>query len=99
MEFSLRDIVWPVRVIQCRGAVARIESGEDLTITVSDSDMVHHIVFPINSRPDFQFEQCRKPDSFQLNRHPLVTNQRTGMGSIKKTTDKRALQGGEFRWN
>ena len=78
MEIDLRDIVWPVSVIQCNEALTRLEPGDDLTITVSDPDVVHNVVLLINSRPDLRFDQCRKSDSYQINVHRLATDPRTG---------------------
>jgi TusA-related sulfurtransferase len=90
MEIDLRDIVWPVSVIQCNEALTRLEPGDDLTIMVSDPDVVHNIVLLINSRPDLRFDQCRKSDSYQLNVHRLATDQRTGAEPVQKTTNERA---------
>jgi TusA-related sulfurtransferase len=81
MEIDLRDMVWPVSVIQCNEALTRLEPGDDLTITVSDPDVFHNIVLLINSRTDLRFDQCRKSDSYQLNVHRLATDQRTGAES------------------
>lgn len=86
MEISLKDIVWPVCVIQCNEALARLEPGEGLSIIVADLDVVDNIVLLIKSRPDLRFDQCRKSDSYQLNVHRLVTNQRIGTGSIQKVS-------------
>jgi TusA-related sulfurtransferase len=91
MEINLKDIVWPVSVIQCNEALARLEPGDELTITVSDPDVVHNVVLLINSRPDLRFDQCRKSDSCQLTVHRLATNQSTGTDLIlRKTTNERA---------
>ncbi len=90
MEIDLRDIVWPVSVIQCNEALTRLEPGDDLTVTVSDPDVVHNIVLLINSRPDLRFDQCRKSDSYQLNVHRLATDQRTGADPVQTTTNERA---------
>ncbi len=90
MEIDLRDIVWPVSVIQCNEALTRLEPGDDLSITVSDPDVVHNIALLINSRPDLRFDQCRKSDSYHLNVHRLATDQRTGAEPVQKTTNERA---------
>jgi len=90
MEIDLRDIVWPVSVIQCNEALTRLEPGDDLSITVSDPDVAHNIALLINSRPDLRFDQCRKSDSYQLNVHRLATDQRTGAEPVQKTTNERA---------
>jgi len=90
MEIDLRDIVWPVSVIQCNEALTRLEPGDDLTVTVSDPDVVHNIVLLINSRPDLRFDQCRKSDSYHLNVHRLATDQRTGADPVQTTTNERA---------
>jgi TusA-related sulfurtransferase len=90
MEIDLRDIVWPVSVIQCNEALTRLEPGDDLTITVFDPDVVHNVVLLINSRPDLRFDQCRKSDSYQINVHRLATDPRTGADPVKKTTNERA---------
>lgn len=84
MEINLRDIVWPVCVIQCSEALAQLEPGDDLTITVSDPDVVHNIVLLINSRPDLRFDQRRTADSYRLDVHRLATNQRAGTIPIQK---------------
>jgi TusA-related sulfurtransferase len=89
MEIDLRDIVWPVSVIQCNEALTRLEPGGDLTITVSDPDVVQNIVLLINSRPDLRFDRCRRSDSYQLHVNRSATDQRTGRDPIlQKTTDK-----------
>jgi TusA-related sulfurtransferase len=90
MEIDLRDMVWPVSVIQCNETLTRLEPGDDLTITVSDPDVFHNIVLLINSRPDLRFDQCRKSDSYQLNVHRLAMDQRTGADPVQKTTNERA---------
>jgi TusA-related sulfurtransferase len=74
MEIDLRDIVWPVCVIQCNEALARLEAGEDLTITVSDPDVVHNIVLLIKSRPDLKFDQFQESDSCQISVHRMMKN-------------------------
>jgi TusA-related sulfurtransferase len=90
MEINLRDIVWPVCVIQCSEALARLEPGDDLTITVSDPDVVHNIVLLINSRPDLRFDQSRTADSYRLDVHRLATNQRAGRDHVQTSTNERA---------
>jgi TusA-related sulfurtransferase len=90
MEIDLRDMVWPVSVIQCNEVLTRLEPGDDLTITVSDPDVVHNVVLLIKSRPDLRFDQCRKSDSYQLNVHRLAMDQRTGADPVQKTTNERA---------
>ena len=72
MEINLRDIVWPVCVIQCNEALTRFEPGEDLTITVSDPDVVDNIVLLIRSRPDLQFDQCQEAESYHISVHRLI---------------------------
>jgi TusA-related sulfurtransferase len=78
MEIDLRDIVWPVSVIQCNEALTRLEPGDDLTITVSDPDVVQNVVLLINSRLDLRFDQYRRSDSYQLHVNRLATDRRTG---------------------
>lgn len=78
MEIDLRDIVWPVSVIRCNEALARLEPGQDLAFTISDPDVVENVILLIKSRPDFRFDQCRKSDTYQLHVNRLATNWRTG---------------------
>ena len=89
MEINLRDIVWPVCVIQCNEALTRIEPGEDLTITVSDPDVVDNIVLLIRSRPDLQFDQCRESESYQISVHKLLKNQQPGARLIQNSKDEK----------
>jgi TusA-related sulfurtransferase len=83
MEINLNDIVWPVSVIQCNEALARLEPGEDLTITVSDPDVVHNIVLLIRSRSDLQFDQHQDSDTFQISVHRPAANPGTTADPIQ----------------
>jgi TusA-related sulfurtransferase len=87
MEIDLRDIVWPVCVIQCNEALTRLETGEDLTITVSDPDVVHNIVLLIKSRPDLEFNQHQKSDRYQIGVHRLMKTKDTGTEPTPKMMD------------
>lgn len=90
MEIDLRDMVWPVSVIQCNEALARLEPGHDLAITISDPDVVDNVILLIKSRPDLRFDQCRKSDSYQLHVNRLAIDRRTGRVPIlQKTTNER----------
>lgn len=90
MEIDLTDIVWPVCVIQCNEALTRLEPGDDLTITVSDPDVVHNIVLLIKSRPDLQFDQHRESRSFRIRVHRLTANQKTTAEFVQTKTYEKA---------
>ena len=89
MEINLRDIVWPVCVIQCNEALTRLEPGADLTIIVSDPDVVDNIVLLIKSQPDLEFEQRRESESFQISVHKLLKNQQPGARLIQNSKDEK----------
>ena len=89
MEINLRDIVWPVCVIQCNEALTRLEPGADLTIIVSDPDVVDNIVLLIKSQPDLEFEQRREFESFQISVHKLLKNQQPGARLIQNSKDEK----------
>ncbi len=87
MEINLRDIVWPVCVIQCNEALTRLEPGEDLTIIVSDPDVADNIVLLINSRPDLRFRQHRGSRSYRLSVHRLKIDRHAETDSIQGATE------------
>jgi TusA-related sulfurtransferase len=66
MEINLKEIVWPVNVIQCNEALAQLEPGDYLTITVSDLDVIDNIVMLIKSRPDLEFDQSRENEEYRI---------------------------------
>jgi len=86
MEINLTDIVWPVCVIQCSEALARLEPGENLTITVSDPDVVLNIVLLIKSRPDLQFDQHQETDTHQISVRRLMQDQPAGVDATQQAT-------------
>lgn len=90
MEIDLTDIVWPVCVIQCNEALTRLEPGDDLTITVTDPDVVHNIVLLIKSRPDLQFDQHDEFRSFRIRVHRLTANQNTKTEFVQTKTYEKA---------
>jgi TusA-related sulfurtransferase len=87
MEINLRDIVWPVCVIQCNEALSRIEPGADLTITVSDPDVVDNIVLLIKNQPDLQFEQRQELKVYQISVHRLTKRKDTVTEPMQKMMD------------
>jgi TusA-related sulfurtransferase len=86
MEIDLTDIAWPVSVIRCSEALARLEHGENLTIAVSDPDVVLNIVLLIKSRPDLQFDQHQKSDTYQISMRRLRRGQPAGVDSTQEAT-------------
>ena len=75
MEIDLRDIIWPVSVLQCHEALSRLQPGQDLAITVSDPDVVDNIVLLIKSRPELEFDQFREPHSYRIRVRRRMENQ------------------------
>lgn len=75
MEIDLRDIIWPVSVLRCHEALGRLQPGQDLAITVSDSDVADNIVLLIKSRPELAFDQCREPHSYRIRVRRRMENQ------------------------
>jgi TusA-related sulfurtransferase len=75
MEINLKDIVWPVCVIQSNEALTRLEPGEDLTFTVNDPDVVDNIVLLIKSRSDLEFDQSLKKGTYEISVHRRMSRQ------------------------
>lgn len=75
MEIDLRDIIWPVSVLQCYQALSRLEKGESLTIVLSDSDVADNIVLLIKSRPELELDQRRGSHSCHIHVRRRAENQ------------------------
>jgi TusA-related sulfurtransferase len=74
MEINLSNMVWPGCVLRCNEALAQLQPGEDLTITLIDHDVVDNILLLIKSKPDLRSIASRESESYRITVHRLHPN-------------------------
>jgi TusA-related sulfurtransferase len=75
MEIDLKDLIWPVSVLQCHEALARLEPGQNLAIAISDPDVVNNVILLIKSRPELEFDQFGESHNYQIRVRRRLENQ------------------------
>jgi len=88
MEIDLRDIIWPVSVLRCYEALARLEPGQDLAIAISDRDVVNNVILLIKSRPELEFDQCGESHNYHIRVRRRLENQPAAAAEPNRATAK-----------
>jgi TusA-related sulfurtransferase len=66
MEINLCDMIWPVCVLRCNEALARLQPGEKLIIIICDLDIINNIILLIKSQEDLKYDSSNESGSYRI---------------------------------
>lgn len=65
-NIDLRDIDWPICILNCKKEVNQMKTGEQIEVLVKDIDVVNNLVVLIEQLLDHNIEKHRENKHYRL---------------------------------
>jgi hypothetical protein len=66
LHIQLDDIPWPVSVLKFNQALHDLQSGDGMTATVKDADVVGNLQLLLDSQPDLRFTVDQTDSDYRI---------------------------------
>jgi TusA-related sulfurtransferase len=58
-KIDIRNVDWPVCILNCKNELNQMKSGETMEVIVQDTDVVNNLITLIEQLPDLQIEKYK----------------------------------------
>ena len=65
-KIDIRNVDWPVCILNCKNELNQMKSGEAMEVIVQDTDVVNNLVNLIEQLPDLHIEQYKENKYYKL---------------------------------
>ena len=65
-NIDIRDIDWPICILNCKREVNQMKTGEQIEVLVKDIDVVNNLVALIEQLSDHSIEKYRENKQYRL---------------------------------
>jgi len=63
---DIRDIAWPICVLNCKNEVNQMKKGDQIDVLVKDIDVVNNLVTLIEQISNYSIEKFKKNNDYRL---------------------------------